>query len=55
MIAVASGAVLAMEDAGFILGSYAVTFAVIAGFTWRVLRGGRRLADRIDDHDKYWT
>ena len=44
-----------MEDAGFILGSYAVTFAVIAGFAWRVLRGGRRLADRIDDHDKYWT
>jgi heme exporter protein CcmD len=55
VIAIAGGAVLALEDAGFILGSYAVTFAVIAGFTWRVLRSGRRLADRIDDQDKYWT
>lgn len=46
---------IAMEDAGFILGSYAVTFVVIAGFTWRVLRSGRRLAHQIDDDDKYWT
>lgn len=43
------------DDAGFILGSYAVTFAVIGGFAWRVLRGGRRLADRVDDERKYWT
>ena len=49
------GGIVAMEDAGYIFGSYGVTFAVIAGFTWRVLRSGRRLADRIDDHDKYWT
>ena len=49
------GAVVAIEDAGFILGSYAVTSAVIAGLAWRVLRSGRRLADRVDDHDKYWT
>jgi len=47
--------ILAFEDAGFIVGSYVSTFGVIAGFTFRVMRGGRRLADRIDDDDKYWT
>ncbi|HEY5663473.1 MAG TPA: heme exporter protein CcmD [Ilumatobacter sp.] len=47
--------IVAMEDAGFILGSYGLTFAVIGLFAWRVLRTGRRLADRVDDHDKYWT
>ncbi len=50
-----NGAMVAMEDAGYIIGSYAVTFAVVAGFTWRVLRGGRRLAEQVDDNDKYWT
>lgn len=50
-----TAATLAMEDAGYILGSYAVTFAVIGGFAWRVLRAARRLADQIDDADKYWT
>lgn len=44
-----------MDDAGFILGSYAVTFAVIGAFAWRVLGQGRRLADRVDDDRKYWT
>ncbi len=44
-----------MEDAGFILGSYAITFATIGLFAWRVLRSGRKLADQIDDEHKYWT
>lgn len=48
-------AVVAMDDAGFILGSYAVTFAVVGAFAWRVVRQGRRLGGRIDDSDKYWT
>ncbi len=48
-------AVLAMDDAGFIIGSYAVTFAAVGVFAWRMLRQGRRLADRIDDDQKYWT
>ncbi len=50
-----SGGIVAMQDAGYIFGSYALTFAVIAAFTWRVIRGGRRLANHIDDNDKYWT
>ena len=49
------GSVLAMDDAGFILGSYAVTFAVVGAFAWRSLRNGRRLADQVDDDRKYWT
>lgn len=47
-------AVVAMQYGGFVYGSYAVVFAAIGGFTWRVLRRGRQLADRIDDADKYW-
>jgi hypothetical protein len=47
--------ILAMQDAGFIFGSYALTFAAIGAFTWRVLRRGRALAERVDDRDKYWT
>ena len=47
--------ILALQDAGYILGGYAITFAAIGAFTWRVMRSGRRLADRIDDTDKYWT
>ncbi|MCB0968738.1 MAG: heme exporter protein CcmD, partial [Ilumatobacter sp.] len=38
-----------------ILGSYVVTFAVIGAFAWRVVRQGRRLADQVDDDQKYWT
>lgn len=50
-----TAAIIAMENAFEILGSYAITFAVIGGFTWRVLRQGRRLADQVDDDQKYWT
>ena len=46
---------IAMENAFEILGSYIVTFVVVGGLAWRVLRTGRRLADQVDDDDKYWT
>ena len=48
-------ALVAMDDAGFIIGSYVLTFAVVGAFGWRSLRNGRRLADRVDDEQKYWT
>ncbi len=51
----AVSAVLAYEDAGFILASYAITLGVVAAFAWRAVRVGRRLADQIDDERKYWT
>lgn len=50
-----TAALLAMDDAGFIIGSYAITFGVVGVFAWRVLRQGRRLADQVDDDRKYWT
>lgn len=37
-----------------VYGAYAVVLLTIAGYTWRVLRRGRKLADQIDDDDKYW-
>jgi len=43
-----------MEDAGFILGGYALTFSVVALMAWRVVRSGRRLAKRVPDEEKYW-
>ena len=43
-----------MEDAGFIIGSYVLTFATLVFMSWRVLRSGRRLGDQIPDEDKYW-
>ncbi len=46
---------VAMENATQILGSYAITFAVIGGLVGWVLRRSRQLADQIDDDDKYWT
>jgi hypothetical protein len=46
---------IAMQDAGYILGSYALTFVAVGAFAWRALRRGRRLGDQIDDADKYWT
>ena len=50
-----SVALVAMDDAGYILGSYAVTIAVVLGLAWRILRRGRQLASQVDDADKYWT
>lgn len=55
MTASLTAGALAMEDAGFILGSYAVTFAVIGTLALAFLRRGRRLADSVDDAEKYWT
>ena len=44
-----------MEDAGFIIGSYVITFGAVALFSWRVLRRGRKLAARVPDEEKYWA
>ena len=49
-----TAALLAMDDAGFIVGSYVVTFAVVGAFAWRTLRNGRRIAEQVDDEHKYW-
>ena len=46
---------IAMEDSGFILSSYAITVVVVAAFVWRTIVAGRRLGRRVPDDDKYWT
>ncbi len=43
-----------MEDAGFILGGYALTFGAVALMAWRSVRNGRRLGQQVPDDDKYW-
>ncbi|HWL45538.1 MAG TPA: heme exporter protein CcmD [Ilumatobacter sp.] len=45
---------IAIEYGGYVYASYAVALVAIGGFTWRVLRRGRQLADQVDDADKYW-
>ena len=40
-----------MDDAGFILGSYLLTFAAVALFSWRTVRAARRLADQMARFD----
>ena len=46
---------IAIEHAGYIYGSYVLTFAVVGAYAWRTIRQGRKLADEVDDADKYWT
>lgn len=43
-----------MEDAGFIIGGYALTFATVSFMAWRVLHAGKRLGKQVPDADKYW-
>ena len=44
-----------MLNAGYVIGSYAATFAAIAGYTLYLLRRARRLSDRVTDEDRPWT
>ncbi len=43
-----------MEDAGFIIGGYVLTFVTVAVMSWRVVRSGKRLGKQVPDEDKYW-
>ena len=43
-----------MEDAGFIIGGYVLTFATVALMSWRVTRSGKRLGKQVPDADKPW-
>jgi hypothetical protein len=43
------------DDAGFILGSYLLTFATVGVFAWRLLASGKRLGKQVPDDEKYWT
>lgn len=43
-----------MEDAGFIIGGYVLTFVTVSLMSWRVLRAGKRLGKQVPDADKPW-
>jgi len=44
-----------MEDIGFILTSYLVTFGATGALAWWVVRRGRRLTAEIPDEELPWT
>ena len=44
-----------MQDAGFVLGSYLISFAAIAAYALYVVRRGRRAAEALPDDAKPWT
>ena len=46
---------IAMEDAGFIIGSYVVTFGAVGAYAVWVLRRARRVTSRLPDDAKPWT
>ena len=54
MTAMVLAAIVDMDDAGFIIGSYVLTFATVGIFAWRTLRRGRRLAQQVPDEEQYW-
>jgi hypothetical protein len=43
------------DDAGFIVGSYVITFAALALIAGRLVAAGRKLGKQVPDDDKYWT
>jgi hypothetical protein len=44
-----------IDDAGFIIGSYVLTFVAIGGLAWRYVSSGRKLAQKVPDEEKYWA
>jgi len=44
-----------MEDAGFIIGGYVLTFVTVSFMAWRVVSAGKRLGKSVPREDKYWT
>jgi len=44
-----------MEDAGFVIGSYVVTFGAIGAYAAYVLRRARRATKGLSDDAKPWT
>ena len=46
---------MTMDNAGFIIGSYVVTFASIGAYVWWALRRGKKLAETATAEDMPWT
>ena len=46
---------MAMRNAGHVIGAYAATFGAIALYTWNLLRRARRAARQVPPGDRPWT
>lgn len=46
---------IAIANAEYIYGTYAITALVLGGFVAAVLRRGRALSKEVDDSEKYWA
>ncbi|MEY3589337.1 MAG: hypothetical protein RJA47_1933 [Actinomycetota bacterium] len=44
-----------MKDATFIIGSWVLTFASVAGYSWWVIRRGRELSRNATRDEMPWT
>ena len=43
-----------MQDAGFIVSSYVVTFGSVLLYAWYVLRWGKKATEQLPDDSKPW-
>jgi hypothetical protein len=46
---------IAMQNAGFVIGSYAITLGGIALYVWRMLAQARRAAKDVPVAERPWT
>ena len=46
---------IAMANAGFVIGSYVVTIGGIALYTWRMLGQARKAAKDVTVEERPWT
>lgn len=44
-----------MTHAGYVLVGWTVTWTVLGGYAWRVLRKGRRLAPTVPAGERRWS
>jgi hypothetical protein len=46
---------IAMLNAGYVIGSYVVTFGAIGVYTWRMLARARAAGRQVPPEDRPWT
>ncbi len=50
-----SASMIAMVNAQYVIGSYAVTLAGIGLYAWRMLARARRVARQVPPEERPWT
>lgn len=43
-----------MTDAGYVVAGYAVTFAGVAAYAWRIVARGRRVSSAVPRERRRW-